>query len=732
MSKIYLQGMGQIMGMGTRTAARILAATGLGIMSFMATANVAPVANAGPDRTVKGGNLIRLTGLNSSDVDGSIATYRWTQLQGPAVSFSDSASSTPQFTAPVVSAPTVLQFRLVVTDNAGATDDDTVSITAKPQLQVTSLQLAQTHLLFVAGKNWQLTDSTGAVTAEESLHPSGRRPTLVLAQISSPTPVAPRVVAWLDGVQLGTVSLLAPNQLPPTESGGPAYAGDRYSAVLPAEWMKPGLRLAVTASNYVASMQRDIEVGADFDMKLRVLPFYLFGATPINSEPLSQTGVPPDDAKLEIAAKWPAATVDATNHPAHKVSWPYLVVGPRSDSSGVARAAYVANSTDDYKDGYAGMSAVLGVLGGLLSANGESPQAVQYYAPLLALNAAGESRGTGGGLGGGSVGTGDSSYAGIFIHEQGHAFGLPHVGGAYDSHKYPYNWGSLKGSAWGYDINHGEFLAPFVPSSASRYGACASDTFDGHARALDAANRCVKQDPMQSGSGDQASGYRYASFSDYSTAVMQRWFEGKTTVNGDGTHSYSGGKVARDASFPGGYKRWDRVDRRWVNYDTATSSGGLYGLHQNLPLQYDVPVYSIVVTLSYAGTAGATQIYPPLRYTGNLLELIDPTVATERSSITPNTGTHYWYCHNGGCDYTLRVTYAGGTVRHLVLQGGFRPWFGASSAPSASASDPLLGDSFRRWVVNVPDDGDITRIELLDTPMVWNGMPANPTVLASR
>ena len=36
--------------------------------------------------------------------------------------------------------------------------------------------------------------------------------------------------------------------------------------------------------------------------------------------------------------------------------------------------------------------------------------------------------------------------------EQGHAFGMPHAGGAYDDGKYPYENGGLKGSAWAYDV----------------------------------------------------------------------------------------------------------------------------------------------------------------------------------------------------------------------------------------------------------------------------------------
>ena len=364
-------------------------------------------------------------------------------------------------------------------------------------------------------------------------------------------------------------------------------------------------------------------------------------------------------------------------------------------------------------------------------ASGEGALPVQYYAPLLALDATGKYSGAGGGLGGGSVGAGDELYAGIFIHEQGHAFGLPHVGDAYDDGRYPYAWGSLNGSAWGYDGRRKELLAPFVPTTAASYAKCKTQAFGGKPRTLDDSGRCVKQDPMQSGSGDQAAGYRYATFSDYSTAVMQRYFEGRTTLDSQGRH-VADGRLVPDAAFPSGYKQWDTLDKRWIEAPTTTTSGGLYGLDRGLPHQRERPVHAIVLTISSADTPGVTQIYPPLSFTGNLLRGIDPTSAEDRASIVPDTSVNPWYCRNGGCDFTLRLTYADGSVRHRLLQGGFRPFNQARGTPSAATRDPVNGASFRLFAVQVPGEQGLTRIELLETPMAWEGLPAAPRVLATR
>lgn len=694
--------------------------------------NTPPVAQAGSDQSVNELASVILDGAASSDADGRIAAHAWQQTSGPTVALVNASAASTSFTAPDVSSAQTLAFRLTVTDDKGATANDTVSITVNPvapppTIAASNWKLAQTHVVPAAGRQWKLTSGGNA-----ELHMVGGRAALALVDLSPGGLSGLRLEGEAAGTSLGSVTLEGNAALPANEDSSLRWSSTAHVATLPASWLRPGLRLRVTATAANPSAWTDVSVGADPDFTVRILPFYLFGAGESDLS-LAAAGSPSAEAIDDMFAVWPVATLQVGNHPAGKVVWPSLVVPPRDDSGGVRRAAYVATSTDSYKDGFAGLSTLHGIVSGLRAANGEANQAVQYYAPLLARNAAGQFRSAGGGIGGGNVGTGDTAYAGIYIHEQGHAFGLPHAGDSYDSGSYPYEWGSLRGSEWGYDAVRRLFRSILIPASSGNYASCRSHTFGGHPRAVDAQDRCIKQDPMQSGAGDQASGQRFTIFSDYSTAVMQRYFEGTTTLDG-AAHRYSGGKWQRDAGFPSGYKRWDGIDRKWVDAPDAVNvaSGGIWGFEDDAPLQANVPVYAIVATMSYAGTAGATQIHPPIRYTGNLIRLIDPTVQAQRDSILPNTGTYYWWCRAYGCDYTLRVRYANGTVRHVALQGGFRPWNGEQQPVVAEASDPLSGSSFRRWTVNVPDDGTIASIELLDTPQVWKGLPALPKVLASR
>ena len=84
-------------------------------------ANLPPIANAGANQTVKEYTTgVKLDGSKSFDKDGSIASYSWTQTAGPAVALTGANTATPTFNAPSVTKDTTLTFKLVVTDNNGA------------------------------------------------------------------------------------------------------------------------------------------------------------------------------------------------------------------------------------------------------------------------------------------------------------------------------------------------------------------------------------------------------------------------------------------------------------------------------------------------------------------------------------------------------------------------------------------------------------------------------------
>ncbi|MFL6432596.1 MAG: PKD domain-containing protein, partial [Nitrososphaeraceae archaeon] len=92
--------------------------------------NQKPTANAGSDQTVNEGDTVHLDGSASTDPDGTIASYSWTQTGGTAATLTGADSATPSFTAPDVGANgDTLTFELKVTDNDGVTATDTIGVT---------------------------------------------------------------------------------------------------------------------------------------------------------------------------------------------------------------------------------------------------------------------------------------------------------------------------------------------------------------------------------------------------------------------------------------------------------------------------------------------------------------------------------------------------------------------------------------------------------------------------
>ncbi len=91
--------------------------------------NKTPIANAGVDQRVDERDTLILDGSGSSDPDGDVLTYLWSQLSGPMVTLSDRTTQSPTFVAPEVTKTELLTFVLVVNDGELESLPDSVSIT---------------------------------------------------------------------------------------------------------------------------------------------------------------------------------------------------------------------------------------------------------------------------------------------------------------------------------------------------------------------------------------------------------------------------------------------------------------------------------------------------------------------------------------------------------------------------------------------------------------------------
>jgi hypothetical protein len=97
--------------------------------------NSHPSANAGIDRSFNEGERVFLDAANSLDPDGDILSYKWKQINGPAVTLDDDTSINPSFLAPSISDPSVqsirVDFELIITYLENLWDSDDVNIEIK-------------------------------------------------------------------------------------------------------------------------------------------------------------------------------------------------------------------------------------------------------------------------------------------------------------------------------------------------------------------------------------------------------------------------------------------------------------------------------------------------------------------------------------------------------------------------------------------------------------------------
>ena len=142
--------------------------------------NQAPVANAGANRAITlPTNFISLNGAASIDADGTIATYRWQQVNGPSTA-TLSATNTANINVTNLQAG-VYSFRLTVTDNDNAASADIVTVTVYPA--VNQAPVAN------AGVNRAITLPTNAISlsGNTSADADGTITSYLWQQVSGPS-----------------------------------------------------------------------------------------------------------------------------------------------------------------------------------------------------------------------------------------------------------------------------------------------------------------------------------------------------------------------------------------------------------------------------------------------------------------------------------------------------------------------------------------------------------------
>jgi hypothetical protein len=146
-----------------------------------APVNQPPIANAGAAITITlPTNIANLDGSASTDPDGTISSYTWSQASGPSVATIASASTAKTGISGLQQG--VYVFSLLVTDNLGATNSNTVTVTVNPAAIIPPVANA--------GSSSTITLPTNSLNLNGSLSsdPDGSIVSYSWTQISGPSP----------------------------------------------------------------------------------------------------------------------------------------------------------------------------------------------------------------------------------------------------------------------------------------------------------------------------------------------------------------------------------------------------------------------------------------------------------------------------------------------------------------------------------------------------------------
>jgi hypothetical protein len=446
----------------------------------------------------------------------------------------------------------------------------------------------------------------------------GNLEALIKVQVYSQTVrQSPAVYARLKlGSKTLDLPLKGPARLPQPPTSDPVLLEHKYedsfTAVIPKEWIVPGLRLTVELKEGAlkildTKVYDKLAIGAPTKLVLTMFDIHFFGGDKAADYPRGWFE--------GLGAKLPVAELELRR--VRNISFDKLVMIPRAD-----KPATLCGSREEYqkKTGikFDGEQDTAGMWNAALkeaAGAGWGGTHRLYYANIYGVFAGGQA--------GGLSGVGNGKMHGILLHELGHAFGLPDLVSANALGKYPYV-GPMHGipapensphvgPTWGFDLSQLAFLSP--RTMAGEYG----------------------RDPMGGGGANKDGGpglYRF--FSDYHCSRIRDCLEKTQLIRDD----------------RGRYLEWNQQTGL---YSTVARQQG----QPNCPVEDDVDVISVLASASMA-TLEANFVYPPIGpYTAGFIRSFDDSLSGR--SMARGAGYDDSTCH-----VCLRVTQGGKVTTYLV------------------------------------------------------------------
>ena len=534
----------------------------------------------------------------------------------------------------------------------------------------------------------------------------GHRPSLFqLSILGSGNAPDVKLEGFMNGVSLGSKCLNGPATLSENIDTTIPDFEKYFSVTLPKSWIQIGLTLKITMGTIIRNISaEELKIGPYTEMNIVQYDMDVLDYNTERELASSPLLLKPANFLQEIASSIPASVIRYGTFP-EKLVFPELIA-----TNGTEQLVRLSANSDKIPNGVdsdGSINSVTSLLLASLHKTSGDYLSTFYFGNTMNLRP--------GGWGGGKSLV-SPDFDDVFIHELGHAASLPHWGQNYqkenpgDDYVYPYGGdpsnyvgsngnGGGRGESWNFLQHTYEFVSPTCAYDAR--GVAGTERSD----AMQRNNHCLEERTDGPGPWD--------GFGDFSAYAIHRNLVGAAEVN-QGKVKYRGSEENFQFNRQDGYPVVSIENNKRV-YKRHASQPNNSGDERMQTIDLEGEKIAQEIYLIYGTThpnqLQANIIYKPIKTTGILPKIIDPTNSNTFNALKSNP--LYTQLLGYPHDITYKITYKDGEILHVVNPHDYyhRP-------EDYDSGFNIWRYDLSNFSIKIPGDKEVVKVELYKRPFL--------------